>query len=142
MAEHDAKLLQRPMPPEEPHHYTWQAGGVHKFFYTNYANPLQMTAPFVGGFEITRLWDEHRGAAEMASRVFFGRPIVCDSFEDVSDDVDLVFVADCNFDGADHLKLATPGLTKGVATFVDKPFADSVPAAREILKLGRRGGAA
>lgn len=138
MAEHDPKLLQRPMPPEEPQHYSWQAGGCHEFFYTNYANPLDMTAPFVGGFEITQLWDEHRDAAEMASRVFLGKPRVCDTFEEVSDDVDLVFVADCNYDGSDHLELASPGLGKGVATFVDKPFADSVANARAMMTLARR----
>ena len=77
----------------------------------------------------------------MASAVFFGKPQVCDTFEDVSDDVDLVFIADCNYDGGDHLELATPGLQKGVPTFVDKPFADSVAHATAILDLGRRHNA-
>lgn len=141
MAEHDAKLLQRPMPPHCPHSYTWQVGGCHTFFYTNYADPLQMTAPFVGGFEITRLWDEDCIAAEMAARVFFGKPKVCENFDEVSDDVDLVFIADCNYDGSDHLHLARPGLEKGVSTFIDKPFADTVANARALLDLAERHGA-
>jgi predicted dehydrogenase len=138
MAEHDPKVLQRPMPPEEKPHYSWQTGGLYNFFYANYGHPLEISAPYVGGFEIVSLWDEHRDAAEMAARVFHGRPRVCERFEDVSDGVDLVLVADCNYDGSDHLKLARPGLEKGVATFVDKPFADTVSHAREILEFARR----
>jgi predicted dehydrogenase len=97
-----------------------------------------MTVPFVGGFEITKLWDVHRDAAEQAKAVFFGKPKVCDSFEECSDDVDLVFISDCNYDGADHLKLARPGLEKGVPTFIDKPFSDTVANARKILALGKK----
>jgi predicted dehydrogenase len=137
MAEHDPKVLQRPMPPEQTPHYSWQTGGLYNFFYANYGRPLEMSAPYVGGFKIVNLWDEHRDAAEMAAKVFYGRPRICDRFEQVSDDVDLVLVADCNYDGSDHLKLARPGLEKGVATFVDKPFADTVAHAREILELAR-----
>ena len=59
----------------------------------------------------------------------------------VSDDVDLVLVADCNYDGSDHLKLARPGLEKGVATFVDKPFACSSAEAREMVRLAKEHNA-
>jgi len=138
MAEHDALVLQRPRLPVAPGQYSWMTGGLHTFFYTNYGDVLNMSVPFERGFEITKLWDEHRVAAKMASDVFFGKPRVCDSFEEVSDDVDLVFVADCNFDGSDHLELARPGLEKGVPTYVDKPFADSLENARSILELSRK----
>jgi len=138
MAEHDPLVLQRPMDPREPHNYTWQAGGCHKFFYSFYADPTRMTVPFVGGFEITKLWDKHRAAAEQAKAVFFGKPKVCDTFEECSDDVDLVFISDCNLDGADHLQLATPGLKKGVPTFIDKPFSDSVAGARRLMALAKK----
>ena len=117
MADHDPLLLQRPTDPREKHRYSWQAGGMHMFFYTNYGDPTAMTVPFVGGFEITQLWDADRDAAEQAKEVLLGVPQVCDSPDQCSDDVDLVFVADCNFDGSDHLELATPGLEKGVPTF-------------------------
>ncbi len=141
MAEHDPLAFQRPMDPRHPHPYTWQAGGCHKFFYSDYADPTRMTVPFVGGFEITRLWDEHRDAAEQAKAVFHGKPKVCDSFEQCSEDVDLVFISDCNLDGSDHLKLARPGLERGIPTFVDKPFADTVAHARELLDLARKHNA-
>jgi predicted dehydrogenase len=141
MAEHDPLLLQRPMDPRLPAPYTWQKGGNHRYFYGHYADPTRMTVPFTEGFEIVKLWDEHRGAAEMASRVFLGKPKVCGTFEEVSDDVDLVFIADCNYDGSDHLELATPGLKKGVPTFVDKPFSNTVVDARNILELGKKHNA-
>ena len=84
-------------------------GGLHTFCYTNYGDVLNLSVPSVGGFEIAKVWDEHREAAEMASAVFFGKPEVCDTFAEVSDDGDLVFIAACNYDGGDHLELATPG---------------------------------
>jgi predicted dehydrogenase len=55
--------------------------------------------------------------------------------------VDLVFIADCNGEGTDHLELATPGLEKGVATFVDKPFAYTVADVYAMLDLADRHGA-
>lgn len=138
MAKHDPLLLQRPMDPALPAHYSWQKGGNHRYFYGYYADPSRMTVPFIDGFEIVKLWDEHRDAAEMAARVLLGKPRVCDSFEQVSDDVDLVFIADCNYDGADHLELARPGLQKGVATFIDKPLSNTAFNARAILELAKK----
>jgi predicted dehydrogenase len=89
----------------------------------------------VNGFEIARLWDEHPDSAKILSDVLFGKPLVCDSFEQVSSDVDLVFIADCNGDGSDHLELATPGLEKGVPTFIDKPMAYTLADVKSILRL-------
>src|SRR3989338_3216205 len=96
MDQHDPLLLRQPMPVNPKNRYSWQNAGVHYFFYTHYCNPWRITAPHVNGFRIVRAWDEDRKSAEAFSRVFHGRPEVCDSFEDVSDDVDLVFIADCN----------------------------------------------
>lgn len=114
---------------------------AHYYHYTHYADPTVMTVPSVSGFTIAKVWDEDRGLAETASAIFDGRPQVCDTYEECSDDVDLVFIADCNGDGSDHLKLATPGLTKGIPTFVDKPFAYHLRDAEEIVALARRHGA-
>jgi predicted dehydrogenase len=100
-----------------------------------------MTVEQAKGFEIVKVWDEHQDAAQMFSKVFYGKPEVCRRFEDVSDEVDLVFIADCNGDGSDHLTLAKPGLMKGVPTFVDKPFAYTVKDAKEMLKLSGKYGA-
>jgi predicted dehydrogenase len=138
MDDHDPLLLRQPMLPKRNYRYSWQTAGVHYLFYTHYCHPWRMTAPRVKGFCITKVWDEDRKSAEMFARVFHGRPHVCDSFEEVSDEVDLVFIADCNDDGSDHLKLASPGLRKGVPTFVDKPFANSLRDVRAIQRLANK----
>lgn len=138
MARHDPLKLRDPLAGTKAVvRYTWQRGGTHEAFYQNYADPADMTVPGVEGFEITKVWDEYRDAAEMAAGLFEKKPIVCDSFEDVSDGVDLVFIADTNFEGDDHLKLAAPGLRKGVPTFVDKPLASTYADAKAILDLAR-----
>ena len=135
MQEHDPILFSLPVPPDQPSKYTWMRGGIHYYFYTYYGNATQMTAPFVEGFEIVKVWDKDRTAAELASKILNSSPEVCNTFEEVSDDVDLVFIADCNGDGHDHLELATPGLEKGIATFLDKPFAHRMADVVTLLKL-------
>lgn len=135
MQKHDPLLFRMPIPMDQKGPYSWMHGGNHYYFYTYYGNPTKMTAPFVEGFEIVKVWDKNRIAAVAASRIFDSSPKVCDTFEEVSDDVDLVFIPDCNGDGHDHLKLATPGLKKGVPTFVDKPFANNIDDVKAILKL-------
>jgi len=109
----------------------------HFYFYDNY-DPKKIIVPTVWSFEITKVWDADRGKAEKLSEVLFGKPKVCNTFEEVSDDVDLVFVADCNGDGSDHLQLATPSLEKGVPTFVDKPLAYEAEDARSIVQLAKK----
>lgn len=140
-APHDPLRLQRPLAPGAPSRYSWQTGGAHFYFYTNYADATRMTVDAVDGFALTRLWDEHRDAAECLAQVCGGSAVVCDAPDQVSDGVDLVFVADCNGDGSDHLDLARPGLEKGVATFVDKPLAYTTHDARALLALAERCGA-
>lgn len=135
MAHHDPLLLRNPMSLDQPAHESWQTGGAHYYHYTKFNDPKQMTADFVGGYEITRMWDPRRELAEMLSKVFFSRPQVCDNVEEVSDDVDLVFIADCNGDGSDHVELASPGLRKGVATFIDKPLAFTTADAELLVRL-------
>ena len=141
MQKHDPLLFQLPIPIDEKNQYSWMRGGNHYYFYTYYGNPTRMTAPFVEGFEIVKVWDKNRRAAEVAAKIFNSHPKVCDTFEEVSDDVDLVFIADCNGDGHDHLELATPGLKKGVPTYVDKPFADDIADVKAILKLAEENHA-
>ena len=143
MQDHDAQLLERPVTfaEDKQDKYSWMTRGVHYFFYTHYSAPRRMTAPRVDGMKIVKLWDEDRSVAELAARVFLGQPQVCDAPEEVSDDVDLVFLADCNGDGSDHLQLAAPGLQKGVATFVDKPLAHCLGDAQKLLDLSQRHNA-
>ncbi len=118
--------------------YSWQKGGLTIYFYTDYANPKKITVPTVDGFQIVKVWDEDPEVAEIFSNVFYSKPEVCKTFEEVSDDADLVFIADCNGDGSDHLKLATPGLRKKIPTFVDKPFAYEVKDAQTLVQLARK----
>src|SRR5437868_10404805 len=85
MARHDPMKLQRPVPfrPGLPH--TWLNGLFHRYFYANVGNPLVMTAEFVEGFEIIKVWDESREVAQALSDILESRPPICDSFERVSD---------------------------------------------------------
>jgi len=139
MEKHDPLLLRGPdLTRSGRLKYAWQRGGGHFYHYLHYADPMRMTAPRVSGFRVAKLWDEDREVAEVMSEVFYGKPEVCDRFEEVSDDVDLVFIADCNGDGSDHLRLATPGLRKRVPTFIDKPLAHDIKDARAIVGLAKR----
>ena len=137
-ARHDPLLLQNPLPIDQEARYSWQHGGTHFYFYTHYADPQRMTVEFVEGFKLSKVWDEDRSAAECLARVFDEKPIVCEDFSDVSDEVDLVFIADCNGDGSDHLTLARPGLEKGVATFIDKPLSYTTADARTLIRLAEQ----
>jgi predicted dehydrogenase len=111
---------------------------AHYYFYTSYGDPTLMTVEPAEGLTITKVWDEERELAEIAARIFCDKPQVCDSFEQCCDDVDLVFIADCNGDGSNHLELARPGLEQGVPTFVDKPFADNIGDAQEMIRLAQQ----
>lgn len=131
------------MEPHDPLVMRTLGRGQAAFFYlyTFYNDPQVMTVPQVRGFTIAKVWDPDRQAAEIASQIFGGRPQVCDTFEECSEDVDLVFIPDCNGDGSTHLELATPGLKKGVPTFVDKPLAHNLRDAQAIVALARQHGA-
>ena len=132
---HDPLLFREPMPVDDPMVESWQRGGCWYYFYTYYNDPKRFMAERVSGFELVKLWDANRSLAEMAARVFYNKPQVCRTPAEVSDDVDLVFIADCNGDGSDHVKLAAPGLNKGVPTFIDKPFAYKLADAYKMLDL-------
>lgn len=108
------------------------------YHYLHYNNPRALTSPTVEGFRITRFWDPDKTQAEATARILNKEDgVICDSLDAVSDDVDLVFIADCNGDGSDHLAWATPGLEKRVPTFVDKPFAYEYRDAKAIVELAQ-----
>ena len=77
--------------------------------------------------------------AEAFSETFLSHPKVCDTVEDLVEDVDAAYIADSSSpgDGADHLELARPFLEKGIPTFVDKPFAATLADAKEIIRLAQ-----
>lgn len=106
------------------HHY---ATGIY--------DPVKITVPQVDGFEIAAIYDRDEKAARLFSDTFKGAPAVCTSLEDMADNVDAVFVADCDLHGADHLELSQPFLAKGLPTFVDKPFASKLADAQQIARL-------
>ncbi len=112
-----------------------RAHGALFYHYTHYNDPAVMTVPYVGGFELAKAWDTTPEDAEAVVACFGGE--VCAEPEGCSDDVDLVFIPECNGDGSTHLELATPGLEKGVPTFVDKPLAYTLADAKAILQLGK-----
>lgn len=142
MCKHDPFLLRDPFGPGRKlkGKYSWETGGAHFYFYTNYGNAAQIMVPTVEGFDIVKVWDEDKDTAAAFSTIFDTKPEVCDKFEQVSDDVDLVFIADCNGDGSDHLKLGTPSLKKGVPTFLDKPFAYTVKDAKALIRIANQHG--
>jgi predicted dehydrogenase len=142
MDEHDPLKLRNPVQMGEPIRHSWQRGGAHFYFYTHYADPTRIMVETVDGFELKKIYDDQdRRDAQILADVFFGKPQVCDSLDDVTDDVDLVFISDCNGDGSDHLELARPGLEKGVPTFIDKPMAFSLADVKTILRLAEQNNA-
>lgn len=139
MSRHDPWKLRDPLKfSPGPQRYTWQSGASHFAFYGHYYQQDKMTVPFVEGFKVVKVWDEFADAAECAANVFLEKPLVCKTFAEVSDGVDLVIIADANFDGSDHLKLATPSLSKGIPTFVDKPLASNYADAKAMVELARK----
>jgi predicted dehydrogenase len=139
MAEHDPYVLRAPVPREDIYNYQlgWQRGGVYKYFYSQFGDPLKMTVESVPGFKIVNLWDEDRHNAQLIHSILTDKPQICDSVEQCIEDVDLVFISNCNFDGSDHLQLAAPGLEKGLPTFVDKPFAFETADVIKMLDIAR-----
>lgn len=112
--------------------------GCHYYFYRR-DDPSQLRFPPVSGMTVTRVFDEDDPTeAEKLSEALGGKVKVCKRLEEASDDVDLVYIADCNLEGKDHLHYATPGLKKGVPHFVDKPFAFTLADARKIIELAEK----
>ena len=105
-------------------------------FYGNYTcQPRKLIIPRVQGYELAKVWDPDRKTAEIMSQAFHGKPEVCDSREEVYDDVDLLFISDCFGQGEDHLEFAAPALERGLPTFVDKPFAYTLKDAQSMVDL-------
>lgn len=111
------------------------------YFMVGCRDPKRLVAPVVGGFEVARVWDADPAKAQGLSDLFFGKPRVCRALEEVGDGVDAVFINDCNGFGTDHIELASPFLAKGLPTFVDKPFANTLNQAREMVTLAKHYGA-
>ncbi len=87
------------------------------------------------GFRLAKVYDPDDEAAGRTADAFRTCPEPVGSLEEVSADVDLVFIANESGDGGNHLALATPGLMAGVATFIDRPLAATLTDARAILAV-------
>jgi len=150
MQKHDPVLYRDPIPRgnyKKRSGYGWLGGGMHYYLYSRDDDPTHFMRggpylvnapepiPLVPGFEIIKIWDQDIEIAEVAARVFYGKPTVCANMEDVSDDVDVVMIGNCSSEGKNHRELATPGLRKGVPTFVDKPFSYHLEDAKAIVQL-------
>jgi len=113
---------------------------VHHYASSIYTSEL-LTMPKVSGFEIVKIYDYDAMKAREFSETFCGRPVVCEKLEEMTSDIDAVFIGDCDGSGADHLKLVKPFLEKGITSFVDKPFASTLKDAKEIVRLAEENNA-
>lgn len=120
---------------------------VTNYYFSDVFSAEKMRVPTVRVFDVVKVYDPETSSvarnpdkknAEHLSELFFDRPTVCSSLEEVSDDVDLVFIANCGDNGSEHRRLATPSIRKGIPTFIDKPFAYDVRDARSMVALARR----
>lgn len=110
---------------------------VHHYAHNIY-DPKALTMPKVDGFEITKIYDENIEEAKKFSETFLNKPQVCESLEEMASDLDVVFIANCDLGGTDHLEFARPFLEKGIPTYVDKPFASNFEDAQEIVRLAEK----
>ncbi|MFH1568228.1 MAG: Gfo/Idh/MocA family oxidoreductase [Gemmatimonadota bacterium] len=90
------------------------------------------------GMALTHVWDLDREAARDFAATFRGTQVV-DHYWDMVGQVDGVILDD--FHSCPHFKdLARPYLEAGIPMFINRPFALSLPEAREILDLAERHG--
>lgn len=107
-------------------------------YFTNMYRPKEWIVSFVSGFELMNVWDYDVATAKRFAHVFYDKPRVCRTIEEATEGVDAALIADCDNDGSDHLKLAAPFLKKGIATFVDKPFAATLKDAKAMCALSKK----
>ena len=112
---------------------------VHHYF-SNIYDPKLLTMPRVEGFELVKVYDYEPERAQKFSQTFLSKPKVCETVEEMTEEIDAVFIADCDGGGGDHLKLATPFLEKGIPTFVDKPFASTLKDAQAMVRMAVEKG--
>lgn len=108
------------------------------YHHLTYYREVELRIKRARGFRLAKLFDHDTEAARRIAAAFRTRPRICADLRDVSDDVELVIIANESGDGKDHLRLATPGLRKGVPTFIDRPFAATVKDAKAMTALAKR----
>src|SRR3990172_9452435 len=72
---------------------------VHHYFSSIY-DPAHLTMPRIGGFQLVKVFDYDPENARKFSETFLGSPKVCQTLEEMTDDIDAAFIADCDGGGA------------------------------------------
>jgi len=122
----------------DPYAYSVLDPAAYHHLTSYYKNDAELDLKRATGFRLVKVYDRDAEAATRTAAAFRTKPEVCKDLDQVSKGVDLVFVANESGDGSDHAELATPGLAKGVPTFVDRPFAATVQDAKAMIALARR----
>ena len=113
----------------------WDPAPYH---HMTYYSRVELMIDKAKGFKLAKAYDRDRKKAERFAAAFRTKVEVARSLDEVTDDVDVVMIANASGDGGDHLRLATPGLKKGLPTFIDRPFARSVKDAKAMIALAKR----
>jgi len=125
------------------------AGGYHAVQFAKMFNGMNEANkhldPFGGGppmatidgANVVRVFDEHRPDAELLSALC-DVPEVADSLEEMFEGIDAVFIGDdLKFT---QYRFAQPFLERGIPVLLDKPFAENVDAARDLIDCARDHG--
>ncbi|MCI5059468.1 MAG: Gfo/Idh/MocA family oxidoreductase [Alphaproteobacteria bacterium] len=87
---------------------------------------------FIKGAKVTHIWTQERSISEDVARAAKIDHIV-DNFEDMIGQVDAVLMA--RDDYQNHQKFSAPFLRAGLPIYIDKPLANSVVDAQELMDL-------
>lgn len=126
--------------PTDPFELREGCSFVHRL-QTHREHPDQFITKHVGGFKLVNVWDQDPAAAQRFAASFKDRPRVCASLKEATHGADAAIIANCSFDGSDHLQLATPLLKAGLPVFIDKPFAENYRDAKAIVRLAEKHNA-
>lgn len=87
---------------------------------------------------IAAVWDKEPERAQQYARAF-GCQVV-DQISDLADVCDAIFLANTSGPGDDHVEIAVPFLEKGLPVNVDKPLADDLAGAKQLVEAAQRTG--
>ena len=97
------------------------------------AQPLEKVK--VPGARVTHIWTDNLDEARLVAKASL-IPHVVDRPEDVIGQVDAVFIS--TDDGYEHVRRARPFVEAGLAVFVDKPLAISIPDLQTFIDWEKR----
>jgi predicted dehydrogenase len=87
---------------------------------------------------ISGVWAADRNSAEQFARAFHCQ--VVDQVGDLAGISDAIFNANTGGPGENHVEIALPFLEKGLPVNLDKPFADTLDQAKQIVAAARKTG--